>query len=81
MASRVEHFALLIFGFEEWSEYFLLVLFTYTNSVIDNLNLNLDGSLLEIQVVAFYLDFFFVRRKLDCIRDQVKQNLYGPHLI
>ena len=59
----------------------MLVLVTYTDPMVDNLNLNLYGAMLQIKVVWFNLDFSAWRGKLYCIWDQVEHYLYGSHLV
>ena len=71
MTGHVKHYALFVFSFEEWSKDFILVLVTYTDSVVDNLNLNLYGPMLKFEVVGLDLDFSAWRGKLYCIWDQV----------
>ena len=81
MTGRVKHFALFVFSFKKRSKDFTLVLVTYTDSMVDNLNLNLNGTMLKVEVVGLDLDFSVLRGKLYCIRDQVEHYLYGSHLV
>ena len=81
MTGRVKQFALFILSFEERSEDFTFVRVTYTDSVVDNLNLNLYGPMLQIEVVGYDLDFSAWRGKLYCIWDQVEHYLDGSHLV
>ena len=81
MTGHVKHYALFVFSFEEWSKDFTLILVTYTDSVVDNLNLNLYGPMLKVEVVGLDLYFSAWRGKLYCIWDQVEHYLYGSHLV
>ena len=81
VARCIQSSAIAIFCFEKWSENLLLIFLADTDSMVNNAYLNFYHIRFSGHVVALDLNLAVFGRKLDCIRDQVQQNLDCSHLI
>ena len=70
-----------IFSLKERSKDIFLIFVTNSDTLVSNTELNFICSGRCGLVITLYYDFFIIRGKLDCIGDQVQQNLDCAQLV
>ena len=81
MASCIQSSTSAIFSLKERSKDIFLIFVTNSDTLVSNTELNFICFRSCGLVIALYYDFFIIRGKLDCIGDQVQQNLDHAQLV
>jgi hypothetical protein len=83
---RIQKTTLLVSGFEKGFKKTFLVVFGYSNSKVNNFNLNFElccvvTTVICHEIITFEYDARVVFGKFDRVLKQINQNLIQPHLI